>query len=161
MNKNIGIIDRLFRFFIGLILVAYGWWQNNWTAFLLALFVFYEVFASWCAFYALLGKNSCPLKTSKIMKTGQLDSKSRRLDAHRLGLIGGTIVGICLLILNLFVSYFEQTVQWPKFFDRLFSAFRMSWEGSLIAFINGFVVGFFTFLLIGSVYNALNNKRKI
>lgn len=60
MKKNIGTADRLIRFSIGLLLLAYAWWAGSWIALAFALFTFYEAAASWCAFYQLIGKNSCP-----------------------------------------------------------------------------------------------------
>lgn len=65
MQKNIGTQDRLFRLFIGLILLAYAWWQSSWIALALALFTFYEAYASWCLFYQLIGKNTCPTNLKK------------------------------------------------------------------------------------------------
>jgi hypothetical protein len=61
MKKNIGIQDRIIRFVIGLLLLAIAWWQMSWIALALALFTFYEALASWCIFYQLIGKSSCPI----------------------------------------------------------------------------------------------------
>lgn len=66
MKKNIGTFDRILRLVIAIALLASAWWYSSWVQLAIALFVFYEVFASWCAFYALIGKSSCPLnKTDK------------------------------------------------------------------------------------------------
>lgn len=61
MKKNIGTQDRIIRFVIGLLLLALAWWQMSWIALALALFTFYEALASWCIFYQLIGKSSCPI----------------------------------------------------------------------------------------------------
>lgn len=60
MKKNIGIYDRIIRASIGIILLGYAWFAGSWIAFFLALFTFFEAFASWCLLYQLLGKDSCP-----------------------------------------------------------------------------------------------------
>jgi hypothetical protein len=65
MEKNIGTVDRLMRLFIGILLLAFAWWQSSWIALALALFTFYEAFASWCLFYQILGKNTCPMNRRK------------------------------------------------------------------------------------------------
>lgn len=61
MQKNIGTKDRLIRFSLAIVLFLFAWWQASWIAFIMALFTFYEALASWCLFYQLLGKSSCPI----------------------------------------------------------------------------------------------------
>lgn len=65
MKKNIGTGDRIMRFILGLLLLLFAWWQSSWIAFGLALFTFYEALASWCIFYQILGKSSCPTTRDK------------------------------------------------------------------------------------------------
>ena len=69
MQKNIGTTDRIIRASIGIALLALAWWQHSWIALAAALFTFYEAFASWCVLYAIMGKNSCPIASSKDPKT--------------------------------------------------------------------------------------------
>lgn len=64
-KKNIGKLDRLIRFSLAILLLAYAWWQNSPLAFAASLFTFYESFASWCFFYQLIGKNTCPIDRKK------------------------------------------------------------------------------------------------
>jgi Protein of unknown function (DUF2892) len=61
-KRNINTTDRLLRLIFGLLLLAYAWWQYSWIALALALFSFYEALVGWCAFYQLIGKNSCRKK---------------------------------------------------------------------------------------------------
>ncbi len=61
MSKNIGTKDRLIRLSIAIFLFIFAWWQSSWIALLFALFTLYEALASWCVFYQLIGKNSCPI----------------------------------------------------------------------------------------------------
>lgn len=65
MKKNIGKNDRFLRFIIATILLSFSFLVESifLTVFLLisAIFVFYEFLVGWCAFYALIGKNTCPI----------------------------------------------------------------------------------------------------
>ena len=67
MTKNIGTIDRIMRLVIGVVLVAVALfivtvlWLKV-VIILLALFTFYEALSSWCLFYQLIGKNTCPIE---------------------------------------------------------------------------------------------------
>ena len=59
--RNIGPNDRLLRLLLGLALLAVGLWL--WKALLMAAagFVLYEAATGWCALYAAMGKNTCPI----------------------------------------------------------------------------------------------------
>ncbi len=59
MKKNIGKTGRIVRFAVALVLLSAAFYWRSWLLFLLALFVFFEVIASWCLFCQILGKNSC------------------------------------------------------------------------------------------------------
>ena len=61
MKSNIGRIDRLIRLAIATFLLVYAYWQGSGIAFGFSVFTFYESWAGWCAFYQLIGRNSCPL----------------------------------------------------------------------------------------------------
>lgn len=65
MQKNIGKSDRILRFVIGLVLLVAAWWASSWILLAIALFTFYEAAASWCVFYQLIGRNSCPINRDK------------------------------------------------------------------------------------------------
>jgi len=65
MKSNIGKTDRLIRLSIAIVLLGYAYWYGSWIALAGSIFVFFEVFASWCAFYALIGKSSCPMNPKK------------------------------------------------------------------------------------------------
>lgn len=65
MQKNIGKSDRILRFVIGLVLLVAAWWTSSWILLAIALFTFYEALASWCVFYQLIGRNSCPINKDK------------------------------------------------------------------------------------------------
>lgn len=66
MNKNIGTADRIARAIIGIIAIALAFFVGNLYAKIglavLGIFSLYESLAGWCALYALLGKNTCPIE---------------------------------------------------------------------------------------------------
>ncbi len=67
MKKNIGTFDRIMRALTGMILVALMVFvvMPLWTKIILgivALFCFFQALMSWCLFYQLIGKNTCPVE---------------------------------------------------------------------------------------------------
>ncbi|MCE5316785.1 MAG: DUF2892 domain-containing protein [Parachlamydia sp.] len=60
-EKNIGNADRLFRLVLAIILLALAGYYYSWILLAISLFTFYEALASWCIFYQLIGKNTCPI----------------------------------------------------------------------------------------------------
>jgi hypothetical protein len=65
MKKNIGKKDRIGRAIIALILLIAAFMLKSWIIFFCALFVFFESFMSWCLFYQIIGKNTCPKSRKK------------------------------------------------------------------------------------------------
>jgi len=61
MKKNIGTFDRLLRLAIALFLFAFAYYENSYLAFFGGIFVFWEALFSWCIFYQIIGKSSCPI----------------------------------------------------------------------------------------------------
>ncbi len=62
MKKNIGTPGRLLRLAIAIALLGLAYWRGSWVLLIVSAFVFFEAFASWCLFYQIIGKNSCPRK---------------------------------------------------------------------------------------------------
>lgn len=67
MKKNIGKFDRLIRLFLGALCLVIALLFSISTVTrviigLVGIFTIYEAFAGWCALYALIGKNTCPIK---------------------------------------------------------------------------------------------------
>jgi hypothetical protein len=63
-KRNIGTQDRVFRAFTGAGLLVYGLLVEgrHLVVFFVAGFCFFEAIFSWCAFYAAVGKNTCPVE---------------------------------------------------------------------------------------------------
>ncbi len=67
MKKNIGTFDRVVRLVIGIILFVIAFVilipvVLKVILILFGLFCLYEALTSWCAFYQLIGKNTCPIQ---------------------------------------------------------------------------------------------------
>lgn len=60
-HNNIGVAGRVLRFCIATTAFAYAVYTGSEIAFIIAGYTYYEAFAKWCGFYALIGRNSCPL----------------------------------------------------------------------------------------------------
>jgi hypothetical protein len=69
MKKNIGTTDRLIRLAFAIIAFFIALFSNSWTITILfsliGLFCLYEALASWCAFYQLIGKNTCRIDPNR------------------------------------------------------------------------------------------------
>lgn len=61
MKKNVGKTDKIIRIIIAIIIAGLGIYYQNWWG-LLALLPLGTALFSYCALYALLGINTCPMK---------------------------------------------------------------------------------------------------
>lgn len=66
MKKNIGLLDRIIRFVLGVLLIGgllfvSSAWSKLFLV-LIGLFCLYQAIVGWCAFYALIGVNTCPIE---------------------------------------------------------------------------------------------------
>jgi hypothetical protein len=65
MKQNIGTGDRLLRLILGISLVAWGVGSRSGFTVIGGLFSIYEAVSSWCVFYQLIGRNTCPLPSPR------------------------------------------------------------------------------------------------
>ncbi len=69
MKPNIGTADRIIRLVFAIVLAGLAVRADSMllqSVFALgSLFCLYQALTSWCALYALLGKNTCPLPPPK------------------------------------------------------------------------------------------------
>jgi hypothetical protein len=149
MKKNIGTADRLFRLLIGIALAVYGWWQASVPALLLSAFVFFEAFSSWCAFYHLIGKSTCPLP-----KSAKDEHPSMSVHAHSLGLAGGIFFGVYFFFWTIVALYTGWGIEWLSHWSSLYPGYSISWEGGVMGLINGGVTAFFIFFILAKLYNT-------
>ncbi|MFN4174955.1 MAG: DUF2892 domain-containing protein, partial [Parachlamydiaceae bacterium] len=64
MKTNIGNLDRGIRLAFAVMLFAYAAYANSFFALLIGLFTLYEALGGWCAYYELIGKNTCSISKS-------------------------------------------------------------------------------------------------
>jgi Protein of unknown function (DUF2892) len=60
LPKNIDTKGRILRAGLGIGVLLLAWWTKSWILLIVGLFSLFEAAMSWCAFYQMLGKNSCP-----------------------------------------------------------------------------------------------------
>ncbi len=70
MTKNIGIKDRVIRFVFGVLCFGaiFIFDMSIVFRFILIILGFFGIFQavfSWCAWYALIGKNTCPIQNNQ------------------------------------------------------------------------------------------------
>ena len=65
MKPNIGTNDRIARLIIGVVLISLAVINKSTFMALGGLFSIYEAVSSWCVFYQILGRNTCPIKNPK------------------------------------------------------------------------------------------------
>jgi hypothetical protein len=152
MKKNIGTADRVLRFIIGLILLAFGIWQNSWLAIACALFTFYEAFASWCIFYQFIGKDTCPVKLG-----AEPEDSLRKIDARRLGFAGGILWGLTMFLMTILSLYTGYASHFLTAIGDLYPGYAISWTGSFIGLVYGFLDALIGLFLLGWIYNKLPN----
>ena len=57
--------DRLVRLSLAIILLILAYVSLSWILLIAAGFVLFEALFSWCAFYQIIGKNTCPINYGK------------------------------------------------------------------------------------------------
>lgn len=95
MKKNIGIFDRILRVIIGIALLATAFFIKSTTVALIGLFTLFEAASSWCIFYQLIGRNTCPLAVSH----------SKKIPLLRYYLTGMSILLVAIVLNFLASSY--------------------------------------------------------
>ncbi len=62
LTKNIGKRGRILRFCVAMLLLGGAYYYSSFTLLIVALFVFFEAFMSWCVVLQMFGKGSCKIK---------------------------------------------------------------------------------------------------
>ncbi len=66
MKKNIGTFDRVVRLLLAVAVGVAAYMSTSVVGQIIlavvALFTLYEALAGWCALYAVIGKNTCPIE---------------------------------------------------------------------------------------------------
>lgn len=113
---NIGAGDRRIRGGLGVFLLFIAVLIKNSLIAIAGFFVLYESISGWCAFYQLIGKNTCSLKTA-----------DKQLVIKNLYIRGMKIL-IVAIILNVFAGF----VGWQTWYDVLRDPQHvLSWDNYL------------------------------
>ncbi len=70
MKKNVGSADKIIRIILGLIIIAYGIYNQSWLG-LVGIVPLFTAFISWCPAYSLIG-----VSTNKKVNVEKLDLKN-------------------------------------------------------------------------------------
>lgn len=64
MVKNVGLVDRILRVLIGLVLIGWGVYAKNWLG-AIGIIPIITAVISFCPLYKIFGISTCPLKKSE------------------------------------------------------------------------------------------------
>src|SRR3990167_211306 len=127
MKPNIGRKDRIVRFVIGVVLISLALIYKSTFMALGGLFSIYEAFSSWCVFYQLLGRNTCPIENSK--------SVFRWKET----LVVGLRILLSAIVLNIFARFVGLST-WYDFLNKPSKV--LSWDNYIfLFFVYPFILG--------------------
>ena len=128
MKPNIGTKDRIARLVIGVVLISLALINKSTFMALGGLLSIYEALSSWCVFYQLLGRNTCPLKNPK----KSFEWKDT------------LIVGFKILIVAIVLNIFARFIGFSTWYDFLNAPTKvLSWDNYIFLFaVYPFLLGF-------------------
>ena len=128
MKPNIGTKDRIVRLVIGVVLISLALINRSTFMALAGLFSIYEALSSWCVFYQLLGRNTCPIKNPK------------KSFEWKETLIMGFKILIVAIVLNIFARFIGLST-WYDFLNAPTKV--LSWDNYIFLFaVYPFLLGF-------------------
>ena len=120
MKPNIGTNDRIVRLIIGVVLISLALIYKSAFMALGGLFSIYEAVSSWCVFYQILGKNTCPIKNPKSAFSWR----------------GTLLLGLRILLVAIVLNIFAKFVGLSTWFDFLDSPSQiLSWDNYIFLFL--------------------------
>ena len=120
MKPNIGTNDRIVRLIIGVVLISLALIYKSAFMALAGLFSIYEAVSSWCVFYQILGKNTCPIKNPKSAFSWR----------------GTLLLGLRILLVAIVLNIFAKFVGLSTWFDFLDSPSQiLSWDNYIFLFL--------------------------
>jgi hypothetical protein len=105
MKPNIGRNDRILRLISGVLTCFLGIYFSSGFLVIAGLFTLFEALSSWCVFYQIIGKNTCPANYS---------NKEKSLPFLKI-LIGGWLILFTAIILNTL----SDSIGWTTWHDVL------------------------------------------
>src|SRR3990167_7754255 len=127
MKPNIGTKDRIVRLVIGVVLISLAVINKSTFMALGGLFFMYEAFSSWCVFYQLLGRNTCPIESPK----KSFEWKNT------------LVVGLRILLVAIVFNIFARFVGLSTWYDFLNAPSKvLSWDNYIfLFFVYPFILG--------------------
>tara|TARA_B100000427_G_scaffold135314_1_gene112508 strand:+ start:1958 stop:2197 length:240 start_codon:yes stop_codon:yes gene_type:complete len=77
------------------------------------------------------------------------------LNAKRMGIAGGIVLGVLTLVLTVIGVLFGHGLTFLGILTSLFPLYSVTMVGSIIGLINGFILGFIIFYLLIHVYDLV------
>ena len=78
----------------------------------------------------------------------------------KLGLAGGIIWGLCMFLTTIISIYTGYAKQWLLLMSDIYPGYHITWWGSLIGLIYGFLDAYIGLFLLGWLYNKfIKNKE--
>lgn len=102
MKKNIGQLDRVARIIIGALAIGFGIFQSSGFLILIGAFSIFEALVGWCAFYQIIGVNTCPVKQRAPFPFTQL--------------FKNLATGASILTVAIFLNVVAQLVGWKTWY---------------------------------------------
>ena len=78
------------------------------------------------------------------------------LNPKKLGLAAGILWGGSMFILTIICIYTGYATQWAHLMSDIYLGYTISWPGSVIGLLYGFIDGFIGLFIFGWLYNKLN-----
>lgn len=86
------------------------------------------------------------------------NNSSKFVDAKKLGLAGGIIWGVVLFLITLISVCTGYATEFLNLIISIYPGFSITYAGSLVGLVYGFVDGFIALFLLGWIYNGLLKK---
>lgn len=79
------------------------------------------------------------------------------VNAKNLGLAAGILWGISMFILTIAAVLTGYGTEWLELMGSIYMGYTISWMGSIVGLIYGFLDGFIGLYIFGWLYNKLNS----
>lgn len=79
------------------------------------------------------------------------------LNPKNLGLAAGILWGVAMFVLTIISMYTGYAGEWLVLTESFYPGYTISWAGSIIGLIYGFLDGFIGLFIFGWLYNKLNS----
>lgn len=81
------------------------------------------------------------------------------LNPLKLGIAGGILWGLCMFICTILAMYTGYSTEFLNLIAAIYPGYTISWWGTIIGFIYGFLDAFVGLFLLAWLYNKLDRKK--